>query len=81
MFNVDIIYNRETLYILVEGNLNKKNISKLKERLYNIVKTYNILNIILDVKKTNIMDELAFYNFLDDYDMKYDGKLKVVESA
>jgi len=66
---------------LVEGNLNKKNISKLKERLYNIVKTYNILNIILDVKKTNIMDELAFYNFLDDYDMKYDGKLKVVESA
>ncbi len=81
MFNIDIIYNRETLYILVEGNLNKKNISKLKERLYNIVKTYNILNIILDVKKTNIMDELAFYNFLDDYDMKYDGKLKVVESA
>ncbi len=81
MFNVDIIYNRETLYILVEGNLNKKNISKLKERLYNIVKTYNILNIILDVKKTNIMDEVAFYNFLDDYDMKYDGKLKVVESA
>ena len=81
MFNVDIVYNRETLYILVEGNLNKKNISKLKERLYNIVKTYNILNIILDVKKTNIMDELAFYNFLDDYDMKYDGKLKVVESA
>ena len=81
MFNVDIIYNRETLYILVEGNLNKKNISKLKERLYNIVKTYNILNIILDVKKTNIMDELAFYNFLDDYDMKYDGKIKVVESA
>ena len=66
---------------MVEGNLNKKNISKLKERLYNIVKTYNILNIILDVKKTNIMDELAFYNFLDDYDMKYDGKLKVVESA
>lgn len=81
MFNIDIIYNRETLYILVEGNLNKKNISKLKERLYNIVKTYNILNIILDVKKTNIMDEVAFYNFLDDYDMKYDGKLKVVESA
>ena len=81
MFNIDIVYNRETLYILVEGNLNKKNISKLKERLYNIVKTYNILNIILDVKKTNIMDEVAFYNFLDDYDMKYDGKLKVVESA
>ena len=54
MFNVDIIYNRATLYILVEGNLNKKNIFKLKERLYNIVKTYNILNIVLDVKKTNI---------------------------
>ena len=49
--------------------------------IYNIVKTYNILNIILVVKKTNIMDEVAFYNFLDDYDMKYDGKLKVVESA
>ena len=79
MFNIDIVYNRETLYILVEGNLNKKNIIKLKERLYNIVKTYNILNIVLDIKKTTILDELEFYNFLDDYDMKYDGKLKVVE--
>ena len=81
MFNVDIIYNREKFYILVEGNLNKKNICKLKDRLYNIVRTYNILNIVLDVKKTNILDEIAFYDFLDDYDMKYDGKLKVVEPA
>ena len=81
MFNVDMIYNRATLYILVEGNLNKKNIFKLKERLYNIVKTYNILNIVLDVKKTNILDEIAFYDFLDDYDMKYEGKLKVLEAA
>ena len=81
MFNVDIIYNRATLYILVEGNLNKKNIFKLKERLYNIVKTYNILNIVLDVKKTNILDEIAFYDFLDDYDMKYECKLKVLEAA
>lgn len=79
MFNVDIIYREATLYILVEGNLNKRNIFKLKERLYNIVKSYNILNIVLDVKKTNIQDEIAFYDFLDDYDMKYDGTLKVVE--
>ncbi len=80
MFNVDIIYNRDTLYILVEGNLNKKNIIKLRSRLYDIIKSYNILNIVLDVKKTNIMDEIEFYNFLDDYDMKYEGKLKVVEA-
>ena len=66
MFNVDIIYNRETLYILVEGNLNKKNICKLKDRLYNIVRTYNILNIVLDVKKTNIFVELdlGFFRLL-----------------
>lgn len=80
MFNLDIIYNRDTLYILVEGNLNKKNIIKLRSRLYDIIKSYNILNIVLDVKKTNIMDEIEFYNFLDDYDMKYEGKLKVVEA-
>lgn len=81
MFNMDIIYNRSTLYILVEGNLNKKNIFKMKDRLYNIVKTYNILNIVLDVKKTNILDEIAFYDFLDDYDLKYDGQLKVLEGV
>lgn len=81
MFNVDIIYNRSTLYILVEGNLNKKNIFKLKDRLYSIVKSYNILNVVLDVKKTNILDEIAFYDFLDDYDMKYEGSLKVLENV
>lgn len=81
MFNIDIIYNRSTLYILVEGNLNKKNIFKLKDRLYSIVKSYNILNIVLDVKKTNILDEIAFYDFLDDYDMKYEGSLKVLENV
>lgn len=81
MFNMDIIYNRSTLYILVEGNLNKKNIFKLKNRLYNIIRSYNMPNIVLDVKKTNILDEIAFYDFLDEYDMKYEGALKVLEAV
>jgi len=79
MFKIDFVYNRETLYINVEGILNKKNINKIKERLYNILNKYSMDNIILDVKKTNILDEIAFYDFLDDYDYKYDGSLKVVE--
>lgn len=81
MFKIDFVYNRETLYVNVEGILNKKNIIKIKERLYNILNKYSIVNIVLDVKKTNILDEIAFYNFLDDYDCKYDGSLKLIEMA
>lgn len=79
MFKMDFVYSRETLYITVEGILNKKNIERIENRLYDILSKYSILNIVLDVKKTNILDEIAFYSFLDDYDYKYDGSLKVVE--
>ena len=79
MFKIDFVYNRDTLYINVEGILNKKNIIKVKDRLYSILNKYSISNIVLDVKKTNILDEISFYNFLDDYDCKYYGSLKLIE--
>ena len=40
MFKTDIEFSKNTLYIDIEGPVNKKNIQKLKRKLYYIVEEY-----------------------------------------
>jgi len=44
-----------------------------------ILNEYGITDIIIDIRDTVTLDKEAFYNMLDDYDIKYGGNLSVVE--
>lgn len=79
MFKTEIEFSRNTLYVNLSGNISRENIRRLKQKIYYIIEEYNIYEIVINVKNSEFVDVDAFYNFLDEYDIKYGGNLIVVE--
>lgn len=75
----NIIYNSNTLFVNVEGNLNKKNIRSLKKKVFSIVSDYDVSNMILDLKKVDIIDRESLGCFMDEYDSIYGGNMNIIE--
>lgn len=73
----DIIYNKNSLYIILSGKVQKKIIDKLKKQLYFILNEYDICEITINIDEVSSIDKDYFYTFLDDYDLIYGGKLTV----
>lgn len=73
----DMVFNKNTLTIYLEGKINKKNIHVLKKRLYYVSNEYGISNIIIRLTNITFIDTEAFYNFLDEYDDNIGGNLKL----
>ena len=79
MFKTDIEFSSNTLYIDIEGIINKKNLTNLKKKLYYIANEYSIGEAILNIQKSKYIDKLALYNFLDEYDEIYGGTITIEE--
>lgn len=75
----DLVYSDDVLYVNVEGNLSKKGISSLQRKMYSVISAYGIEDVVINIKGTNKVDKIAFYDMLDDYDAKYGGNLKIME--
>lgn len=75
----EIIYSKNTLYITVEGMLLKRQINALKRKIYYIINEYSVEDIVLDLKQIQALDKPSFYEFMDEYDIKYGGNLVVME--
>ena len=80
MFKTDIEFCRNTLYIDVEGIINKKNLTNLKKKLYYIASEYSIGEVILNIQKGKNIDQIALYNFLDEYDEIYGGTITITDN-
>lgn len=79
MFKTEIEFSKNMLYVDVKGLANQKNIQELKRKIYYIINEYGITDIVIDIKDVVLLDKEAFYDMLDDYDIKYGGNLNVVE--
>lgn len=76
---LDMEYTKNTLYINISGIINRDGIKKLRKKMFYIIEEYNIYDIVIDIKNKLSMDGDAFYNLLDEYDIKYGGNLIVVD--
>lgn len=56
----DIIYSDETLYVFLEGVMRKKDIKTLKNKMDNIIREYQINDVIIDTKNLLNKDSLYF---------------------
>lgn len=63
----DIVYSDETLFIYLEGNMNKKEIKKLKDKMDNIINEYQINDIVLDTKNLLKNDSSFFNELISEY--------------
>jgi len=80
MFKTDIEFSRNTLYIDIEGIINKKNLTNLKKKLYYIANEYSIGEVILNIQKSKYIDQIALYDFLDEYDEIYGGSITISDN-
>lgn len=46
----DLIYSNETLFVYLEGRVNRRGIKLLKNKINNIIAEYQINDIIIDTK-------------------------------
>lgn len=79
MGKMEMIYSNDTLFVNIKGIYNSKNINNLKQKMYDVINMYGISNVVIDKKNISKIDTGAFYDMLDDYDLKYGGNLKVEE--
>lgn len=70
-----MIYTNETLYVNIEERINFSMIKKLKSRLFNIIDSYSISNIELNILNNEHYDMSLITELLDEYNRKYNGKL------
>ena len=70
-----MIYTNNTLYVNIEERINFSMIKKLKSRLFNIIDSYAISNIELNILNNERYDTSLITELLDEYNRKYSGKL------
>lgn len=63
----DIIYSDDTLFIYLEGNINKKGIKKLKDKMNNIINEYQINDVVIDTKNIIENNDIFFNDLVSEY--------------
>ena len=79
MFKTEIEYRKDTLFVQVFGPLTRRNISKLKRKLYYILTEYGIGHVVMNITEATPFDSNEFYRFLDEYDIEFGGELEIVK--
>lgn len=79
MSKTEFVYHNQTLFVNLNGEYNSKNINMLKGKLYGIIDKYGINDIVVNKNHITRIDDNAFYDMLDDYDIKYGGNLIINE--
>ncbi len=69
-------YTNNILYINIEERINFSLIKKLKYRLFYLIDSYGIEEIILNIND-NHYDTSLITELINEYNMKYNGKLTV----
>ncbi len=79
MFNSKIIYKKDYLYVVIEGNATNNDIRNLKIRIYHAIRQYGIYNIVIDMKKAYNVDSDTFYEFINKYYLGLNQSLEIIE--
>lgn len=72
----DIIYSGDTLYVYLDGNMNKRKLKKLRSKVNTIVNDYNINDLVFDTKNLEEYNDKYFDNLVSGYDDRINIKVK-----
>lgn len=71
----DLIYSNETLFVNLNGSINKKELSKLKSKINYITNEYPINDIVFDAKNLVVDSNSDLNNFIDNYKYEFSGEI------
>lgn len=72
---MEMIYTDNTLYINVEERINFTTISRLQRKLYSVIDSYSIPNIVINILSNEHYDHTLLNDLINDYQSKYNGIL------
>ena len=72
----DIIYSNDTLYVYLDGNMNRRKLKKLRSKVESIINEYPINDIVFDTKNLEEYNDKYFDNLVSNYDSRLNIKLK-----
>lgn len=74
---MEMIYTNNTLYVNIEERINFTLIKNLQKRLYRIIDSYHISSIEINILNDSYYDSSLIDDLINDYRVKYSGKLIV----
>lgn len=74
---MEMTYKDNILHINIEDRINFSLIKKLKHRMFYLIDSYAIDEIILYVNSNEHYDSSLLYDLINEYNQKYIGKLTV----
>ena len=72
----DIIYSNDTLYVYLDGNMNRRKLKKLRSKVNSIINEYPINDIVFDTRNLEEYNDKYFDNLVSNYDSRLNIKLK-----
>ena len=73
---MNIFYSEETLFISLDEEVNEYNMARLQERVFKILRDYNIEKVNLRISRLK-KDNALINDFIREYNKNFDGTLKI----
>ena len=73
---MNIFYSEETLFISLDEEVNEYNMARLQERVFKILRDYNIEKVNLRISRLK-KDTALINDFIREYNKNFDGILKI----
>lgn len=74
---MDIFYTKETLFVDLTDKINFRTVDKLERKVFNILKLYDIDNIVINILNKNEFDHALMEKFINNYQNKFKGKMVI----
>ena len=74
---MELFFKDNTLFVNIEERINFSLINKLQKRLYRIIDSYSITNIVINILSNEYFDRSLLDDLVNDYKSKYSGLLIV----
>ena len=71
---MNINYRRDTLYVILEENLNEESVNTVENRVDNIMDTFNIENLVINARK---MSPVHFRQFEENFRSRHENKVVI----
>lgn len=75
---MNMIYENDTLYVDLEGDMDIREVSILKERLFSVLDQYDIYNVVLNTKNSIGLNKKKINLIKKEYKGRYNGNFKVI---
>lgn len=74
---MNMVYKENKLYIELMGSVTKRDVGIMKDRLFSVLNSYTINDIIINVDGIFGLKRDIFNEFLEEYHTKYKGNVTI----